>query len=421
MKKNLIFFVLIFTFFVLNGWAQPIDPNVVDLKLHVSEAITQGQFRKTVEAMEKQMNRALGMDEKKQLLDHLINEKLLVQAAIKEKITVTDTEITQLKSQTKKLYEQQLGRAVADADFKTMVEQRGYTMDSFDQELRKQILGQKYIEKLLKQLTANAQISVTDAEIQAEAKKLYEQQLGRVMKDEEFNILMKQMGASWSTIESQVRNEILIQKYLKAKKGFDPANIPAPTDQEVSDYYYANQQRFVSPEMRRFKQIYINPNLLATQAEKDSAKKKAQTIVREIRAGASFDNYWEIYDETGRYKIGTIIPGVLRRDDQKVMEAYGKDFFDAVFSLNTGAVSDLIVSKAGYHIIIVLEKIIFKVLGIDDPIPPQNVRTVRKYIKLDVLGKIKEQDARQKALNDLVQEELRRNAVIKVHEEYLSW
>jgi peptidyl-prolyl cis-trans isomerase SurA len=349
MKKQLIIFI---TLASLTGWAwaDPIDRPVAMVKLYESDSITQSQFKTTVKTVEKSMNRTMTVDERKSLLDTLVNEKLIVQAATKEKFSVTDAEMNQYKDQTRKAYEQNLGRPMTDDEFKAMVQQTGYTWDTFMLEIRKLLLEQKYI---------------------------------------------------------------------KAKKGTTLANIPVPTDKEVTDYFSKYQSRFISPEMVRFKQIFINPALVATPAEKESAKKKAQSISREIKAGASFDNYWEVYDETGRIKIGSLINGALRRDDDKTEETFGSAFFNSVFSLKQGEVSDVLVSKAGYHVVAIIEKFPFKVLSIDELIPPQNSMTVRNYIK-SILTKVKEQEVTAKALEELVTE-LRKTADIKIFTEYLSW
>lgn len=350
MKRHVFILIILFLLILQGAGAEPIDRPVALVKLHESEAVTQGQLKKMVDMMEKQLKRPVTLDEKKQILDQMVNEKLLLQAANKERITVTDAEVNQFKDQTKQMYEQQLQRQLSDDEFKTIVEQTGY---------------------------------------------------------------------SWSNFLNDLRKGLLAQKYIKTKKGSTIGKAAPPTDKEINEYFFNNQTKFVSPEMVRFKQIIINPALLHTQSEKDSAKKKAQSIVREIKAGKSFDNYWEIFDDTGRVKIGSMSPGILRRDDEKMKTAIGPEFFNAVFSMKAGEVSDLITSKVGYHIVLVLEKIPFKVLSLDDLIPPQNAMTVRNYIKA-LLGKVKEQEVIQQALNDLINE-LKRSADIKIFTEYLSW
>ncbi len=333
-----------------SAWADPIDKPVAIVKLYETDAISQSQFKVTVATMEKTVGRPMTSDEKMKLLDNLINEKLILQAANKEKILVSDTEVDQYKNQTKKMYEERLGRPMTDDEFKTMIVQTGY---------------------------------------------------------------------QWDTFLAEIKKMLMEQKYIKNHKGNLLSNIPDPTDKEIMDYFYKNQSKFVSPAIVRFKQIYINPNLLSTPAEKASAKKKAEAINREIKAGASFDNYWEVYDDSGRVKIGNLINGSLRRDDEKSIQAFGDDFFSAVFGLKKGEVSGVITSKLGYHIVMVLDKFPPKLLDIDDLIPPQNTMTVRNYIKA-ILGKANEQEALQKALEQIVTE-LKRTADIKKFPEYLNW
>ncbi|MBN2353955.1 MAG: SurA N-terminal domain-containing protein [Spirochaetales bacterium] len=331
--------------------ADPIDKPVAIVKLYETEAISQSQLKITVAAMEKSIGRQLTTEEKLKLLDNLISEKLIIQAANKEKIHVTDTEVEQYKNQTKKLYEERLGRPMTDDEFRTMISQTGY---------------------------------------------------------------------QWDTFLAEIKKMLMEQKYIKNHKGNLLTNVPDPSDKEIMDYFYKNQSRlFVSPAIVRFKQIYINPNLLSTPAEKAKAKKKAEAINREIKAGASFDNYWQVYDDSGSTKIGNLINGSLRRDDEQSAKVFGDDFFNSVFTLKQGEVSGVISSKIGYHIVMVLEKFPPKLLDIDDLIPPQNSMTVRNYIKA-ILGKVKEQEALKKALDEIVAD-LEKTADIKKFPEYLNW
>lgn len=352
LSKGHRFFVILFFLLVGTGlgWAQPIDRPAAMVKLYESEAVSQSQLKKMVERMEKSLGRVLTADEKRQVLDQMIDSILIMQAASKEKITATETEVSQVSDQQKTLYEQQLGKT---------------------------------------------------------------------MTAEEFRALLEKSGLTWDAFLKEIKQRLIMQKYIKQKKGAQLEAVSPPTDKEITDYYTANQHLFVSPEMVRFKQIFINPNILATQTERDLAKKKAQTILREIRAGGSFDNYWEIYDDAGRIKIGAMSPAILQRGNQKTQETYGLDFCNAVFSLAPGVVSEVITSKAGLHIILVLEKIPFKVLGLDDLIPPQNAMTVRTYLRT-LLSQAKGQEALQKALDEIIKD-LRRIAEVKIFEENLTW
>jgi hypothetical protein len=80
MKKILIGSILLFfVFTVLSG--EVIDQPVARVKLTKTDIIYQARFMKFVEKYEKQMNKKITLEEKKQVLDKLIEEKLLVQAA----------------------------------------------------------------------------------------------------------------------------------------------------------------------------------------------------------------------------------------------------------------------------------------------------------------------------------------------------
>src|SRR5574344_656567 len=64
------------------------------VKLNKPETITLKQLRTRVEAYQKQTGTAtFTADQKKEILDALIDEKLVVQAAQKEGLTVTDSQV----------------------------------------------------------------------------------------------------------------------------------------------------------------------------------------------------------------------------------------------------------------------------------------------------------------------------------------
>ena len=65
------------------------------VRLTKSEPITVKQLRTEVERMEAQTRRKLGPTERRQILDVMINERLAIQAAERDRITVTENELNQ--------------------------------------------------------------------------------------------------------------------------------------------------------------------------------------------------------------------------------------------------------------------------------------------------------------------------------------
>jgi peptidyl-prolyl cis-trans isomerase SurA len=347
-RSGIIFCLLIYS--AISLFAQSIDKPVASVRLNESEIISQNQFKNIVELFESNYKRALTLEEKKLLLNKLIDEKLIIQAAKKAHIVVTDSEINS-------------------------------TVD-------------KYIQNISRQL--NRQIT----------------------KDYFISLLQKQ-GKTLKEFEAEIRNMKLADKYVRKVKRNYFDSVSEPTNGEIEDYYNSNRDKFFSPEMIRFKHIFINLQVLETDQEKRVAKKKAEEIVQKLKNDASFDDYWEIYDETGQKKIGTMVPALLRRDDDSSKKIFGTDFINQLFRLEENKVSDVLTSNVGYHIVLILEKLPFKTLALDDTIPPQNAMTVKSYIKT-YLTQLKQAQALEKAIDEATAD-LRRDAEIKIWDENLSW
>jgi len=130
------------------------------------EPITVKQYRTEVERVEKQTGRALSAAEKRQVLDLMINERLAMQAAERDKLTVTDNELNQQITQLRASMAQSLGRQPTDAEFAQAAKnETGLEMPAFREQLRKQLTIQKYIMDKKKDSFSNIK-EPTDQEIQ---------------------------------------------------------------------------------------------------------------------------------------------------------------------------------------------------------------------------------------------------------------
>ncbi len=351
MKRiNLLIIILLFASQAV--FAQLIDKPVATVKLSKFEVISVKQFRQQIENLEKQTKNKLSAQDRRRLLDLLVSEILINQAAAMENITVTQNEL--------------------DARI----------------DLARQ--------------TGGAGLN-----------------LNRELTEQEFKSLLAQSGLTWEQYLEQLEKAVLQQKYVMQKKQATFDKIAAPTEEEIEDSYESNKTVFVVPDMVRFKHIYIDTRNLASKAEKDKAEVRADEINRELRNGATFDDLVVKYsdDKASRYKGGDF--GYLRRDDQARKQLLGREFFDTPFKLGVGDISGVLQSNIGFHIIKITEKIPFRLLALDDKIPPQNQASVRDQISAQLLQR-KQAEYYQKALMELL-EELKKKAEIKVFEENLSW
>jgi parvulin-like peptidyl-prolyl isomerase len=119
---------------------------VAIIRLTRSEPITVKQFRTEVERMESQARRTLTNNERRQVLDVMINERLVLQAAERDRITVSDGEINQQLQQLRSSMTQNIGRQPTDAEFAQAVRnETGLELPAFRDQLRRQFIMQKYL------------------------------------------------------------------------------------------------------------------------------------------------------------------------------------------------------------------------------------------------------------------------------------
>jgi parvulin-like peptidyl-prolyl isomerase len=243
--------------------------------------------------------------------------------------------------------------------------------------------------------------------------------LNRELTEQEFRQLLQQSGLTWERYLEELEKAILQQTYVMEKKRAQFENIASPSAVEIEDFYEANKTAFVAPDMVRFKHIYIDTRNLTSANEKDQARSRAEEISRELRSGEAFDDLVVKYsdDRNSRYKGGDF--GYLRRDDQARRQLLGREFFEAPFKMDVGEISSVLQSNIGFHIIRVTEKIPFRLLALDDSIPPQNNSTVSEQISAQLLQQ-KQAEFYQRALTDLI-DDLKKKAEIRIFEENLSW
>ncbi|MDR0710245.1 MAG: peptidyl-prolyl cis-trans isomerase [Spirochaetaceae bacterium] len=116
------------------------------VRLTKSEPITVKQLRSEVERMETQTRRKLGPAERRQILDVMINERLAIQAAERDKITVTENELNQQIQQLRDQLRQSLGHAPTDDEFARAIrDETGLELNVFRDQMRRQAIIQRYL------------------------------------------------------------------------------------------------------------------------------------------------------------------------------------------------------------------------------------------------------------------------------------
>ena len=144
--KRFAFLLVFFLYFAGLGFSQADLQTVATVNLIKTESISVKQLRQEIEKMEKAVGTTLNSSQRREVLDAMINERLVLQAAERDKITVTNNEISKQIDELKSQMVPLLGRQPSDSEFATAIKnQTGLDMPAFREQLQRGLTLQKYI------------------------------------------------------------------------------------------------------------------------------------------------------------------------------------------------------------------------------------------------------------------------------------
>ena len=145
--KRFAFLSVFFLYFTGLGFSQADLQPAATVNLIRTESISVKQLRQEIEKMEKAVGQTLNSTQRREVLDAMINERLVLQAAERDKISVTNNEINKQVDELKSQMVQMLGRAPTDAEFATAVRnQTGLDIPAFKEQIKRGLILQKYIK-----------------------------------------------------------------------------------------------------------------------------------------------------------------------------------------------------------------------------------------------------------------------------------
>lgn len=247
---------------------------------------------------------------KEEVLNQMIIEQLLLQAAKEQNIKVKDSEVNENVIEIKKRFEK-------DENGKTLSEKEA--QKAFNAELKKEGLTYKQFEQRIKEQLAVKKM--IDAVAREKAKAPTKEQTEQLYDD--IRVLMK-------------GNETEIKKLSRER-----LTLAAPLAAKLTQ---------LTAEQIKLSPIFIKVDKNATQANWKLKEKEAKDIKKQITSG----------------KI-TFVEAIEKYSDDKASLATGgemilikglmpKEFDEKVFNIKVGAISDPIKTDDGYYIIKVNEK-----------------------------------------------------------------
>jgi peptidyl-prolyl cis-trans isomerase D len=244
------------------------------------------------------------------------------------------------------------GKWIGTEQYKALLSQNNYTVESFEREFRQQML----LRKLINVIGASA--TATDAEVE----QAYKEQNTKVkfqyaiIKLDDVSKTIKptdtELKAFYTANQARYTNSVPEKRQIKyfvlTDKNFADKVTVDPA--EIQRAYSANQNAYRIPERVKVRHILIEmpkagPDGKVDPKAMDEARAKAQDVLKQIKATGDWDGLAKKYsgDPGSKDKGGEL--GWLNKG-QTVPE-----FEKVAFAQNKGQISDPVQSSFGFHII----------------------------------------------------------------------
>jgi len=219
--------------------------------------------------------------------------------------------------------------------------------------LRQQALERIIVERLLDEKVEQANIEITDPDVDNELKKMAVRETPPLSM-EDFKALVEAHGRSFDELKQRIRKGLAYQKVFEShfagKMNF--------TDEDVKKHYQDNKRRFDKPEQVRASHILIKPADIDKNAADPNqaratadaqARATAEDLLKQIKAGADLAALAKEKSDCPSGKSGGDL-GFFGKG--RMVPAFEK----AAFGLKVGQISDVVKTRFGYHIIKVTDR-----------------------------------------------------------------
>jgi peptidyl-prolyl cis-trans isomerase D len=277
---------------------------------------------------------------RKRALDQLIDKTLMLQAAEKLKLTVSDAELAE--------YIRHIGAFQTAGAFDTgryvnTLSRLRLSPEAFEVQQREALL----IDKLQTLITNSIKVSGLEAqqwylwnnaEVDIDYLLLEPQRYKDIkLTDEEVRNYFDQHKDAYKTDPS------VKVRYIHFKPE-DYASRVMLSEDDIRDYYEGHPDEFNIPETVEARHILIKVDQNAGAEADEKARKKAEEIYKLAKEGRDFAELARQYSEDSTKTKGGYL-GTFRRDEMV------KSFSDKAFSMKAGDISEPVRTPFGWHII----------------------------------------------------------------------
>jgi len=339
--------VVVFVFWGVGSYTSRRSGRVADVN---GTIVTLDDYRHTYSNLVEQVRQSFGnnlndeliqtLQLRKRALDQLVDRVLMLQAAEKLKIQVSDEELTQT---IRNFSAFQTAGVFDNQRYLNTLSRTKLSPETFEEQQRELLI----IDKLQTFITGN--IKVSDLEAQ--------QWYGWNNAEVDLDYVLLEPG-QFKNIEptaDEIRDffdqhketyktdpEIKV-RYLHLKPGNFAAKVTV-AEEDIRDYYESNPEKFKNPKTVHARHILIKVDQNANPEEVESARQRAEDVLEMAKEGRDFAALARQYSEGPTKTKGGDL-GTFRR------ETMVKPFADKAFSMEAAEISDPVRTRFGWHII----------------------------------------------------------------------
>jgi len=277
---------------------------------------------------------------RKQALDQLIDRSLMLQAAEKFKLTVSDEELAE---SIRNISAFQTAGAFDGRRYINMLNRNKLTPETFEIKQRDALI----IDKLQTFISGNIKVSDLEAqqwytwnntEVDIDYVLLEPQRYKNIEPTEaEISNYFDQHKESYKT-DPQIRVRYL---YFEPEDYADKVTV---SEDDIREYYESNPEKFKSPKTVKARHILIKLDSSAKAEEVEKARQRIETVLEMAKEGQDFAELAKKYSEGPTKAKGGDL-GTFSR------ETMVKPFADKAFSMKAGEISEPVRTPFGWHII----------------------------------------------------------------------
>ncbi len=278
------------------------------------------------------------------VLDKLINDKLLYTEVQRANFSISDEQLSKYITSMPEF-------AGADGKFSEeiyyqLLTQNRMTLNNFEESIRQDLKAQQAREGFASLAYIPESLADQTLKVELQEREVSIAEIKTADFLEDVTIGAEQVTAYYEKNKDkfQVPEQVQLEFVLMSANTLLPKM--QVTDEEIKKFYDDNADKFQGEEERRASHILIGFGVSPTPAAKEEARSKALKVLDEVKANP--DQFAALAEKYSQDPGSAANGGDLGMFGRGVMV---KAFDDDVFSMTPGAISDLVESEFGYHII----------------------------------------------------------------------